>query len=193
MPIPSTMATVRRRDRVSITLATPADLAYIVHLSKRHAKEVGFLTRYAMDAYLQKGRVTMARENGDPCGYFLVGAGGQTLRIFQAAVQLDARGLDHGKRLLSQTIRQGISNHATAITLHCRDGIGSNGFWSACGFSLDGIIFGGKSRRRLINCWRLDIRAALANPSLPYASDFLRCLTVGTAPLDVTRTQPPEP
>lgn len=165
---------------MSIRPATAADLSYIVSLSKKHATELGFLPRLAMENYLERDRVRMATENGEPCGYFLTGGlGVERLRIFQACVQLDARGLNHGLALLSQTINSALLSGTNHITLHCRDGLHSNGFWSACGFKSAGLLLGGKARRKIVHEWRLDILDAVSNPALPYASHLLASIRAG--------------
>lgn len=167
---------------MSITLAHARDLPYIVDLSKKHAEELGFLPRAAMDAYLARGHVTLAKENGDPCGYFLVGAPNLEQRIFQACVQLDARGYRHGLALLATMVASAATAGTRIITLHCRDGLASNGFWAACGFHLARTCLGGAARRKIVNEWHLPIAAAISDPSLPYARSFLASIRTGTQP-----------
>ena len=164
---------------MSIAPATPADLAYIVSLSKKHAEELGFLTKAALQAYVDRGRVTIHRENGDPTGYFLIGASTNNVRIFQACVQMDARGLHHGLALLSSLVTRAALSGLTSIDLHCRDTLASNAFWSACGFEHHALLCGGRARKRILHEWRLPIRAALSNPTLPYARSFLAALRSG--------------
>jgi hypothetical protein len=162
---------------MSITPATTRDLSYVIDLSKKHATELGFIPRAAVANYLEHGRITLARENSDPAGFFLVGAMGvPRLRIFQACVQYDARGLNHGMDLLADLITKAAISGTERITLHCRDGLESNGFWSACGFQSGGLILGGKARRKIVHNWELKIADALANPSLPYARRYIAAL-----------------
>ena len=175
------MGCVMNPDR-RVTLATTHDLNFVTDLATKHADAVGFLTRTALDAYVRRQRVTIAHENGDPCGYFLTGADASSIRIFQAAVHQDAQGLRHGIDLLGGVIIRAAAIGASRITLHCRDGLASNGFWSACGFESRGLIFGGGSRRRLVHSWALNVRDAVRNPSLPYARRLLESLTRGTPP-----------
>lgn len=156
-----------------IRIATAQDLAYLVHLSKKHAEELGFLTTQAIEAYTQRGNVALARENGDPIGYFLHSTPRHETRIFQACVQMDARNLGHAQNMLSRLIKRCTAHAGRRITLHCRDGLAANGFWSACGFRPLELYRGGAARRRIIITWELDIAAALSNPSLPYAAAFL--------------------
>lgn len=182
-------------------IAVERDWSYILSLSKKHAEELGFIPAAAMQHYLQRGRVSLATENGDPAGYFLTGGlSTRQLRIFQACVQIDARGLKHGLALLSDLITRAAESGTQFLSLHCRDGLESNGFWSACGFKNAGLILGGKARQKIVMQWELDIRDALSNPTLPYAQHFLASLRAGTAtgPLQsacevVTRTQEKRP
>lgn len=162
---------------MSITAARPTDLPYVIDLSRKLATEVGFIPRMAVSNYLDRGRITMAHENGDRAGFFLVGAlGVPQLRIFQACVQYDARGLNHGIHLLSELITRAALSGTEFVSLHCRDGLESNGFWSACGFTSGGLILGGKARRKIVHQWELTIADALAIPTLPYARHYLASL-----------------
>ena len=167
---------------MTVTLATDRDLSYILDLSKRHAEELGFIPRAAMFAHLEAGRMTVAQENGDDVGYFLTNRVDQRhVRIFQACVQRDARGLKHGLALLSDLVTRAAQTGGHYISLRCRDGLESNGFWSACGFHVAGITPGGRARGRIIFEWRLDLATALSSPVLPYARHYLASLGQGAA------------
>ena len=170
---------------MSIHLADTDSLPYIVDLSRRFATEVGFIPRSAMEAYITRGRVTLATQNGDSVGYFLTSGLNHHTRIFQAAVQLDARGLRQGLDLLGELVTRSAFAGTKFLTLHCRDGLESNGFWSACGFQLDGLIPGGHARRKIVCNWRLEIDAALRNPSLPYGRRFLSELRGRATPREI--------
>jgi len=163
---------------MSITLARPADWSYVLHLSQKHAEELGFIPAAAMQNYLHRGRVRLARENGDPVGFFLHGGlHASQVRIFQACTQLDARGLKHGIALLSSLIADAAAQNCRFLSLHCRDGLESNGFWSACGFTSAGCYPGGKARGKIVHEWHLNINDALSNPTLPYAADWIKRLS----------------
>lgn len=166
---------------MAITVSSPQDLKYIVSLSKVHAEELGFLTRSAMEHYLLTHRVRMARENGEPCGYFLTSSVKHTTRIFQACVQIDARGLHHAQSLLGDLLSRAAAGGAVKLSLHCRDGLESNGFWSSCGFRLATVAPGGAARRKIVNTWELGVAEAFSNPSLPYAAEFFRRIRAGAA------------
>jgi len=158
--------------RMSIRIAKPSDLTYIIALAAKNADALGFLTRAATENYIERRKVTLARENGDPCGFLLTSARDRAeVRIFQACVQYDARGLRHGIAMLSGLITEAASHGAHQISLHCRDGLASNAFWQACGLHLTSIIPGGHTRRRVVNVWTLPIHEALHLPTHPYAAD----------------------
>src|SRR5579864_1675478 len=127
---------------MAIHISQPTDLTYSVDLAKKHSDALGFIPRQAVENHLLTGHIRMARENGDPCGFFLTSGLQRQVRIFQACVQMDARGLDHAKNLLSDLVVRSAAAGAERITLHCRDELESNGFWSACGFTLASIIPG---------------------------------------------------
>lgn len=167
---------------MAITVSSPTDLKYIVSLSKVHAEELGFLTRSAMEHYLMTNRVRMARENGEPCGYFLTSSLKHTTRIFQACVQMDARGLHHAQSLLGDLLTRAAAGGAVKLSLHCRDGLESNGFWSSCGFRLAAVAPGGAARRKIVNTWELGVAEAFSNPSLPYAAEFFARIRAGGFP-----------
>jgi hypothetical protein len=160
---------------MAIKTASDRDWSYILSLSKKHAEELGFIPAAAMQSYLHRGRVRLATENADPVGFFLHGGlQASQVRIFQACVQLDARGLRHGLTLLSSLITDAALSGTRFLSLHCRDTLESNGFWSACGFKVGALLPGGKARGKVLFEWHLDINEALSNPSLPYAANWLR-------------------
>lgn len=179
---------------MSIHLAQPHDLPYLVHLSKKNAEALGFLPRAAMAGHIDQNHVSLATENGDPCGYFLTGdRTRQQIRIFQACVQHDARGLHHGLRLLSSLITQAAFAGTHFLSLHCRDGLESNAFWSACGFEIGHLQLGGQARKKIVIQWELDIRKALSNPSLPYATHYIAELARRTSQGEGPLACPPLP
>lgn len=169
-----------------MTIAEASDLPFIVDLAQKHCDAVGFLSRSAMAAYLERRRVTVARENGERCGFFLIGAESSQIRIFQACVDFDAQGLGHGLDLLGGIVRHAAATGAGKISLHCRDGLDSNGFWTACGFQSRGLILGGGARRKIVHAWELRIIDAIRNPALPYARLLLSAINRRPS----TRTQP---
>src|SRR5687767_3498212 len=80
----------------AIVLATPADLAYVVDIQKRNGEALGFIPRVALAEKIELGRITLATENGEPAGYLHHGSlAVPEVRIFQAAIQYDARRRHH--------------------------------------------------------------------------------------------------
>ena len=167
---------------MSVTRANSRHLSFLRHLQDQNSLALGFLTPAAQLAYIERGRVTLARDNGDPVGYFLTSTRARRdVRIFQACVQFDARGLTHGLDMAAQLITEAAHYGSTSISLHCRDGLESNAFWQACGFALKEILPGGHARGRVVNVWHLDIAAALQLPTHPYAAAYLASLDPGGA------------
>lgn len=176
---------------MSISTANLRHLPYIVDLAKKNADALGFLTREATAVYIDRRNVTLARENGDPCGFLLTSRRNKSeVRIFQACVQYDARGLTHGINMLSSLISEAAANGTYQISLHCRDGLQSNAFWKACGLHLSSIIPGGHTRRRVVNVWSLQLSEALHLPTHPYAANFLS--QIRSSPEGCFGATPPE-
>src|SRR4051812_20753088 len=88
-----------------IVQADERDLAYVVDLQKRNGDAVGFIPRQALAEKIELGRIWLARENGDPAGYLHHGSlSVPEVRIFQAAVQYDARRRHLGLALVAQLL-----------------------------------------------------------------------------------------
>lgn len=157
-----------------LALATPADVSYLAHLSRKHADALGWIPTAALASYADRGRVTVARVNRQHAGYLLHSPLADRCRIFQACIQYDARRRQHGEDLVADLVARAAVAGSRIVTLHCRDGLDSNAFWSACGFELAELNLGGKARGKIINHWQLDVGQAIVNPTLPFAAAFLR-------------------
>ena len=92
-----------------VVVATPADLAYVVELQKRNGEAVGFIPRAALSEKIDRGQIHLTTENGEPAGYLHHGSlAVPEVRIFQAAVQYDARRRHHGLALLADLVDRGV-------------------------------------------------------------------------------------
>lgn len=140
-------------------------LKYAVHLQRECTNELGFLTRQALNEYNQRGQIVPAIENGEPCGYmaFYDGRNGNrprndpnTIRIYQIAVQHDARRIYHATGLVSRLLYHAQANRFTAISLRCATDLPANKFWRALGFMRTETTVGGNGRGRLIDHWFID-------------------------------------
>ena len=147
-----------------ILRATPADLAYVVSLQKKNGEALGFIPRVALAQKIELGRIWLARENGEPAGYLHHGSlAVPEVRIFQAAIQYDARRRQHGMSLVTGLLDRAKDAGASGVSLRCLDFLDANDFWTAAGFSLIGTE---KGARGILNVWgaRLGREDADSNP-----------------------------
>lgn len=141
-----------------IRTATLKDLKFVDDLQKKHAKCVSFLPAVALEKYITQGKVKLASENGDPCGYFL---GNERLTyeprirpIFQTAIAFDAQRRAHGMALVELAGRSALDNGQMVLQANCREGLEANEFWLAAGFQPIAKIYHFASRGRWLICWR---------------------------------------
>lgn len=141
-----------------IRLATVEDLPYVIALSKKFSNQIGFLPRPAVEWYLANNRVTLALENGDPCGFLLGRTHHRWQRlqrpITQAAIALDAQRRHHGLALVQHVIQMASLAGQSAIQCMVRDDLESNEFWAAAGFVRIGQYDPKNTRNRPMNCMR---------------------------------------
>src|SRR4051794_11982696 len=117
--------------------ATPSDLAYVVKLQKAHGDALGFIPRAALAYKIERCRVHLALENGEPAGYLHHGSmASEEVRIFQAAIQYDARRRHLGLALVDDLLRRASGAGAQAVSLRCLSQLEANDFWRAAGFRL---------------------------------------------------------
>jgi N-acetylglutamate synthase-like GNAT family acetyltransferase len=134
-----------------VCLATPADLAYVVALQKRNGEAVGFIPRAALQEKIERRQILLVRENGDPAGFLHHGSLAKPeVRLFQAAIQYDARRRHHGLALVDMMMRRATEAGAKAVSLRCLDFLDANDFWTAAGFRLLGAEPGA---RGTLNVW----------------------------------------
>ncbi len=134
-----------------IVCATPADLAYVVDLQKRNSEAIGFLSRVALQEKIERKQVHLALENDAPAGFLHHGSLARPeVRIFQAAIQYDARRRHHGMMLVQDLIDRATKAGAQGISLRCLDYLDANDFWTVAGFEHIGTEPGGKG---LLNVW----------------------------------------
>src|SRR4051794_17721498 len=101
-----------------VTPATPKDLAYVVHLQKKHGDAIGFLPRLALEEKIDLRRVWLARDNGEPAGFLHHGSLAKPeVRIFQAAIQYDARRRHMGLALVGDLLDRAAAGGARGVSL----------------------------------------------------------------------------
>lgn len=134
-------------------MSDEALVSYCIDLHRRNSEQLGLLPSDRMRWYADRGQVFTVREGGLLCGYLIAGLTPPWSRVWQACVEYDLRGLGHGKSMVDQLGVQARAYGCIGITLRCRDGLASNWFWAALGFSLVRSVPGGGRRGRPLNVW----------------------------------------
>ncbi len=122
-----------------IRLATAADLPYVVSLQKRFTDELGFLPATALQEWIDRGHVTLALENGDPCAYVVTRERVQSARwcrpLSQLAVQMDAQRRSIGLALLDRVARRAQTQLLEGLQCWVASDIDAIEFFKAAGFT----------------------------------------------------------
>ena len=166
--------------------ATPGDLAYVVHLQKKHHHALGFIPRVALQQKIDLGRIWLASENGEPAGFLHHGSlAGDEVRIFQAAVQYDARRRHLGLALVRHLLHRAAAAGARGVSLRCLSSLEANDFWRVAGFNL---LTTEPGARGTLNVWtqRLLVSPPDTQVGGPFAfsSRLHRCPQCGDVTMD---------
>jgi GNAT superfamily N-acetyltransferase len=124
-----------------------------VDLAKKNSEAVSFLPRPKVEAYAADGRLLVAAENGEPCGFLIHGPLRGQLRIYQTCVEYDVRRRDHGLALVGELERRAVLAGCSAVRLWCADDLEAQAFWRAAGFVPAGRRAGGQRRGRVHTLW----------------------------------------
>lgn len=131
-----------------VRFAEIKDLTYIVDLSKKENKALGFIPKMAYESAItgiKKGkrwsnicndRIWVCVNNGDLVGFCLASFGNPLSKdrrgkIAQICIQQDARKIERGRLLLSQVIGYAQSIGCMNFSCGCADDLESNKFWKA--------------------------------------------------------------
>jgi hypothetical protein len=147
-------------------------LDYCMNLMRANAEALGFISVAALERRLHVGALLTVHENDDLCGYAALGRDAYWLQIHQCVVQRDARMLQHGRELVTQALCQAIQRHACGLTLRCRDGLPSNAFWAALGFTRMARVQGGRKRGRQLNVYYLPLPPEFRDPSTDFSRAY---------------------
>lgn len=163
-----------------IRRAVIADIPYIVDLSKKESRCLGFIPKMAYEAAISgvktgkrwsdvcNDKMWVCECNGDLVGFVLASFGRSKAmrpvgKIAQICLQEDARKLSRGYALLSAVIQHGKSFGTESFSCGCADDLESNMFWVAMGFTKIGSRMGISHKntwlqtsKRLVNLYRYD-------------------------------------
>jgi GNAT superfamily N-acetyltransferase len=136
-----------------VRFASLADLSYIVNLSKKESKSIGFIPKMAYESAITgvkkgkrwsdvcKDRIAVCENNGDLVGFCLASFGKQGTpirrgKIAQICIQEDAREIDRGRHLLGHIVHYAKGIGCLNMGCGCADDLTSNFFWKAMGWIL---------------------------------------------------------
>lgn len=152
-----------------IATATAADWPFLRSLQAKNSNTLGFLPREAVGRFVDSGDVILGRLNDDAAGYVL-GTLSQSdepgvAKVFQAAVELDARRESVGRELVEEFVRRAVAAGSSAVRLWCtHDNPAGLDFWAACGFEPVAIRQGGKHRKRVHVCFERRLGTGPVSP-----------------------------
>jgi GNAT superfamily N-acetyltransferase len=128
------------------------DLLYVVSLAKQLRESLGFLPLCAYDLARAESRLQLQRDNDQPIGFLLHGRPrpGKWLRIYQTAIQLDARRLHNATALVHSLEAQARVSGCPGVSLCCAAELEANAFWQSLGYVAIEVFPGGGKRRRRI-------------------------------------------
>ena len=133
---------------------------YADSLAKRNVDALSFLPRPRLLEYAVRGQLIVETENGEPCGFLVFGNGWPYLKVYQVAVEYDARRREHGLALVGRLIQKARERGCHAVSLWCANDLDANAFWESAGFSFAGQRTGGRARGRMHNRWVLVVDSA---------------------------------
>lgn len=151
-----------------IRLAELKDIPYIIDLSKKEAKSIGFIPKMAYESAITgsktgkrwsnvcNDKIWVCEVNGDLVGFVLSSFGRHNAmikvgKIAQICLQTDARLIQRGRLLLESVIKFGDKTHNTlAWSCGCADDLESNIFWKAMGW----IKIGERKGISYTNTWK---------------------------------------
>ncbi|QJW98673.1 GNAT family N-acetyltransferase [Frigoriglobus tundricola] len=140
----------------TLRAAEPADWAFLDHLQRRYHHAIGYLSRAALAEAIDRRRVLLALENGEPAGYVYGKAHYQRRAdvaiIFQAAVSYDARRRLLGTALVDAFARS-LAPSVNQMCLWCATDLDASLFWSALGFRAVASRDGARRSRRTHALW----------------------------------------
>lgn len=173
---------INRECSGSVALARSQDLAYVVHLQKKFGQAIGFLPRAALSEKIELQRIWIARENGQPAGYLHHGTlATPEVRIFQAAIQYDARRRRLAAGLVEHFVCRAQAAGAYGVSLRCLAHLDANEFWEAVGFRRIASEPGAKGR---LNVWTRDLRRHPSADEFTFASRLHPCPGCGDMSVD---------
>lgn len=135
--------------------------AYICGLMRENTNAVGFIPEPAIRGrFVKTGRYILQQDRwGKVVGYLIYGpvSPDGTLRVHQAAIELDKRFKHFGQMAIIELINRARKLGARRVFLRCAEDLEAVVFWHQCGFLATHFSTGGQRRTRTIVNFRLDL------------------------------------
>jgi GNAT superfamily N-acetyltransferase len=138
-------------DDLVLRLSTPKDLPYIKKLSKEESLALGWIPQSMYErvwAGTFSGWITLCEVRGDPVGFCFAAPAYKPStrtppfygRIYQLAVQADARRYEYGMFLADNAYERVVQAGGNGITLRCACELPANDFWAVLGWRIVEVI-----------------------------------------------------
>lgn len=135
----------------TIRIATINDLAWILHLQELHRHELGRLHAAAITDKIERQKLLLILENGDPAGYVnSTTRRDHHLHILQIAITEELWRTGHASRAIQYLATRARKRGALYITCRTATDLPANRFWPTLGFKQHGTI---KGPQRVLNKW----------------------------------------
>lgn len=122
----------------TLSIARTADLPFIRGLQKRFSNQLGFLPDAALREYVDRGRVLLCQDNGEPAGYLLrprrLASLPSCVPLVQTAICYDAQRRALGLSLVEAAAAAALLDGRSTLQAWCRADIEATQFWRAAGF-----------------------------------------------------------
>jgi N-acetylglutamate synthase-like GNAT family acetyltransferase len=165
-------------EAAAVTIATAADLSFVLDLQRRFANALGFLPRQAVEEYVRRGRIFIAQDNNQEAGFVL---SAQRLRcaphvqpITQTAIAFDAQRRHLGRSLIDHLAAEALNGGRSMLQAWCRANLEANHFWQSLGFTAVGVRRPLTVRKQPLILWRLPLNdhGRRMLPLLPTAAGY---------------------
>lgn len=118
-------------------------VTFIDRMQKIPKRPMGFLPMAGIQYHVEKGRVIVRYDNGDPVAYLLHGAlhikRDAIARIFQVSVHPDYRGGTLVHQMLGELVQKASDCANSALQVRVRENVPGHGFWKRQKFQLQEI------------------------------------------------------
>lgn len=120
----------------NIRAATLADLRFVDDLRAREWEAVGFIpmSRYEAVVHGEGGRLFVAEQNDELCGFLYATTGFPLVSVTQIAVEEDARRVEIGRALMERLVEEATAVNRLGLRSRVAVDLEAHKFYQALGF-----------------------------------------------------------